>query len=123
MNYRAAMKSICKRKRVCGINSNMLKIAMGIVSSVICGVFGHLVFFPVIEAWNNQRMRRLARPAIGVVINTVPFLIWIRILCGDHDDDCNNHMMLKAFVAYCISFLWDGAGVVAGYLIDDWRSN
>lgn len=96
----------------------MTEITLGTLLSIITGILGHVVFYPVIEAWNNQRMRRLARPAIGVLLNAVPFLVWLRILKGH--DKTNGHL-LCGFAAYCISFLWNGTGVVLGYVIGDWK--
>jgi len=96
----------------------MMEIAFGTLLSLFTGIFGHLAFYDVIEAWNNQRVRRLARPSIGVLLNAVPFLIWIRIL-KNHEKQ--NGALFCGFAAYCISFMWNGAGVALGYLIGDWK--
>ena len=96
----------------------MVEIAFGSVFTLFTGIFGHLFFYPIIESWNNQRMRRLARPAIGVLLNAVPFLVWIKIIRRVRNDG-----LIDGFLAYCVSFLWNGAGVALGYLIDDWKYN
>ena len=98
----------------------MIEILAGIAASFLTGVFGHLAFFPVIENWHNQRLRQLARPAIGVLLNTMPFLIWLRVLSHK---DVEERELWRGLMAYSVSFLWNGAGVAFGYILDDWREN
>jgi hypothetical protein len=94
----------------------MAKIFCGVCASVGTGILGHVVFYPIIEAWHNHRMRKLARPSIGVIINLFPFLLWLKIFCRkERLDD------VTPVAAYLVSFLWVGVGVVAGYLINDWK--
>lgn len=89
-------------------------LATGI--SLLTGILGHLIFYPIIESWNNQRIRRLAQPSIGVLLNTIPFLAWLKVLQRENDN-----CLVLGYVAYSLSFLWNGAGVALGYVFDDWR--
>ena len=92
----------------------MIEILGTVFFSLLTGLFSHITFYPVIEKWANQRMKRLARPTIGVVINAIPFLVWVRLMQGKE-----LKTNTSIFAAYCTSFLWMGAGVVVGYLLDD----
>lgn len=96
----------------------VIKLAVTCFISIVTGIVGHVVFFPIIESWSNMRMRRLARPAIGAMTNVVPFMAWLVVL---EDERKKEKAVSTAFIAYCLSFLWHGAGVVLGYLVDDWR--
>lgn len=96
----------------------MAEIILSTILSLLTGLFGHFVFYPIIEAWHNRRIKRLARPTIGVLLNTIPFLVWIKVL-----NNRINGNLPQAFAAYCVSFLWNGTGVALGYLIDDWQRN
>lgn len=93
----------------------MNKLAVAIITSLLTGIMGHLAFFPLTEKWNNNRLRKIGRYAIGVVINTLPFIVWLRFLNNTEDkkSEANGAM------AYMVSFLWTGVGTVAGYIIDD----
>lgn len=93
----------------------MGEITLATIFSTAVGIVAHLIFYPVIEAWNNQRMRRLARPAIGVLCNAPVFLVWLLVFKRHGKDD----LLIDGFAAYCVSFLWNGAGVALGYLVGD----
>ena len=104
---------------VCEMDFNMLpRILIQLILNILTGLIGHVIFYPIIEAWGNNRARKLARPAIGVALTTFPYLMWLHEL--ERDDRCTPGW---AFAAYCISFLWSAVGVVAGYMLDDWRKN
>lgn len=94
----------------------MGSIGWGVLTSVGTGFFGHVFFYPVLAKWHSKRTSRLARMSIGVLLNSIPFLAWLRILKGWVHDD-----VMRGFLAYCVSFLWNGAGVVLGYIYDDLR--
>ncbi len=98
----------------------MIEILAGIGASFLTGVLGHIVFYPTIENWSNEKMRRLARPSIGVLLNGLPFLCWITIVLRPKENSLNKReVVLIAFAAYCMSFMWNGAGVAIGYMLDD----
>ena len=99
----------------------MRDIILATLYTVGTGIFGHIIFYPIIEAFHNQRMRRLARPAIGVLLNVPAFLIWMWVFMRRERD--GEAPILAAFAAYCVSFLWNGAGVALGYLLGDWRES
>ncbi len=88
--------------------------------SLFAGVVSHLIFFPITENWHNNRSRRIARYAIGIVTNWIPCVMWFRLLHDDKDDA--NRQFLMHSAAYLVSFLWTGIGVVVGYVIDDARN-
>lgn len=92
----------------------MAEITLATIFSTAVGIVAHLVFYPVIEAFNNQRMKRLARPAIGVLCNAPVFVVWLWVF---KKNGING--LVGSFAAYCVSFLWNGAGVALGYLIGD----
>ena len=92
----------------------MAEITLATIFSTAVGIVAHLVFYPVIEAFNNQRMKRLARPAIGVLCNAPVFVVWLWVF---KKNGING--LVGSFAAYCVSFLWNGAGVALGYIIGD----
>lgn len=94
------------------------RMALGVVANLAIGTMSHLIAYPLIENWHSHRMRRLARPAIGVIANVPAFIMWMKIYDGEKDEAAVN-----GFSAYCISFLWNGVGVVLGYLITDWKQS
>jgi hypothetical protein len=93
-------------------------LAAGSVSFVV-GVLGHAVFYPVINSWRNDRMRDLSRPAIGVLLNAIPFLAWLRAFRYGSDCEGEEELAAKALSAYVLSFVWNAAGVVCGYVAGD----
>jgi len=97
----------------------MIRIIFALVFSVVSGIVAHLLFYPVVRSWENERFQLLARPAIGVFTALPAFLLW-------HDwlgRKGHTHDQLTATVAYLTAFLLHGAGVAMGYLIDDWVDN
>lgn len=102
-----------------------LRLFLVTTFSLSIGLIGHLVFYPIIESWHSKRMRRLARPAIGVLMNAPAFMLYVwliecrRRLDSESEENCDKMSPLEAFFAYCASFMWDGAGVALGYLIGD----
>ena len=98
---------------------NFLTLIFCGLFSLATGIASHVIFYPIIENWNNARIRRLSRPAIGVLTNVVPFVIWLTAL--DNEDTPHHESIVKALAAYHLSFVWNGAGVVIGYLIGDWK--
>lgn len=93
----------------------MAEITLATLFSTAVGIVAHLIFYPIIEGWHNQRLRRLARPSIGVLCNAPVFMVWLHVF-KQHE---KNGTLLCGFAAYCVSFLWNGAGVALGYLIGD----
>ena len=105
-----------------------MNFALSIVLSVVSGIASHLIFFPVIEAWHNRRLRRLARPSIGVITNIAPFIIVVKSMKIRDIFDCNydqtkaeERALFLVVSAYMLSFVFNGIGVMLGYIIDDVR--
>ena len=97
----------------------MIRIGFALVFSVVSGVLAHLMFYPVVKSWENERFQLLARPAIGVFTALPAFLLW-------HDGlgrKGHGNNELTATVAYLTAFLLHGAGVAIGYLLDDLMDN
>lgn len=94
----------------------MLHITFATFVSLLSGLVGHLIFYPLIEGWHSNRMRKLGRSGIGVLLNALPLLVWRRLLPrGDEEQQ----VLLYDLLAYCMSFLWNGAGVALGYVLTD----
>ena len=92
----------------------MRKVILACFASLFTGVLAHLIFYPIIEGWNNDRMRNLSRSGIGVLCNTFPMIAWLRV-----SEESDRVTVTQAVMAYCTSFLWTGAGVMLGYVIGD----
>lgn len=101
----------------------MTKVLFSIIASIFTGITGHLIFFPVLERWHNLRVRRLARPAIGVTLNVIPYLVWFDLILRHRgvEDKRRRELLVCAIVGYTTSFYWHSVGVATGYMIDDWR--
>lgn len=100
----------------------MTEITAATIFASVTGFVAHIIFYPIIEAWHSRRMRRLARPMIGVLANAPVFLVWLWVFHRhSKDEERRNVYLLCGFAAYCVSFLWNGAGVVLGYLFGDWK--
>jgi len=91
----------------------MRKLVVAGTVSFVTGLIGHLIFYPIIEAWNNDRIRKLARPGIGVLINIPPFIVWLIVLEDGSEKHENEKAIIRAVTAYHLSFLWNGAGVAS----------
>ena len=74
---------------------------------------GHFVFYPVIEGFRNRRLQRLARPAVGVLVNTPAFAYALSQVVDD------TKIVIMATMIYIYTFVWNGAGVVIGYIVGD----
>jgi hypothetical protein len=100
---------------------------VALVFSVVSGVLAHLVFYPMVKSWHNQRFKLLARPAIGVATASPVFAAWVVALYRAMTTDDNKltewQVVLIAMSAYCTAFLLHGGGVAAGYVIDDLMDN
>lgn len=102
----------------------MRQLLIAAFVSLTSGVVSHLLFFPITQNWHNNRMRRLSRYAIGIVTNLFSCVVWLRLLriapgdCIDPDDYHDRQSLLDG-VAYLVSFLWTGIGVVIGYVLSD----
>ena len=96
----------------------MLKITAALLFSVVSGVVAHLLFYPVVRSWHNERVQLLARPAIGVFTALPSFLVWHWILVKNDSPKTES-----ATVAYLTAFLLHGAGVALGYVVDDLRES
>ena len=94
----------------------MIRIIFALLFSVISGVAAHLLFYPVVTSWHNERVQLLARPAIGVFTALPAFLVWHNTLVDDDQPRTD-----LAAVSYLTAFLLHGAGVALGYVVDDIR--
>jgi hypothetical protein len=98
-----------------GNGENMKKLFLISGFSILTGAVGHFVFYPIIERFNNRRWQRLARPGVGVLMNTAPFSFAIQTIIG------SSAVTIMATMVYMYTFVWNGAGVVLGYIADDAR--
>ena len=95
----------------------------------VSGVFGlltHAIFYPLIESWNNERVKNLGRSGIGVAANLIPFAIWYNEALTAVDGEArvgHSRYTFIATLAYMASFVFFGAGAILGYLFDDWRNS
>jgi hypothetical protein len=84
------------------------------VLTFLGGIIAHLLFFPLISSWHNERVQLLARPAIGVAATAPFFLLWCHVLRGHGGHEG---------AAYITAFSIFGGGVAAGYVLDDLMDN
>lgn len=86
------------------------------------GMLTHVIFYPLIESWNNERIKNLGRSGIGVVANLIPFAFWYNesLNAIEPTHDHGRHVFI-AVTNYMASFVFFGGGAIIGYLFDDWR--
>jgi hypothetical protein len=94
-----------------------MRIAWLILGSVGAGVVAHVLFYPLIMGWHNERMKLLARPAVGVLWTLPVFVAWQWRLLPVADD--RERATLISVGAFMSAFSTVGAGVGLGYVVDD----
>ena len=95
-----------------------MKVMGLIAASVGAGVAAHGAFYPLIMGWHNERMKLLARPAVGVLCTLPVFAVWHWRMLPDSEDKER-----RAFIgvgAFLCAFSTVGAGVGLGDVVDDW---
>lgn len=97
-----------------------MRIIIVTIFSIAAGLVSHLLFYPIVSSWRNERINNLGRPAIGVMSAAPAFLAWVWILLPSNAD--KEHTAVTATAAYLAAFTTVGSGVALGYLIDDLRS-
>ena len=101
----------------------MLKRYAGLtILSLFTGVVTHVTFYPILETWNNERMRAFAKFGIGVCVGLVVFLGWFienqRVFVADEQTRADRVSVL-AGLSYMVAYVTYGAGVVLGYILGD----
>lgn len=92
------------------------------VLSLAVGVVTHVTFYPILERWNNDRMRSFAKFGIGVCVGLLVFLGWFREnqrVFITEDNRQIEKLSILAVLSYMVAYVIYGSGVVLGYILGD----